>query len=107
VESLTSFIALRISGAESGFEVFLAAAQEQVSTPEFIERLAIAAGTTSRLFSMPTSVLRVLLGVSGRQEVRDSLMVRWCPMCPRLLHSAGGRRSALTRVCAWRSPRDA
>jgi UDP-glucose 4-epimerase len=74
VENLTSFIALRLSSVEKSFAVFLVADKEQVSTPEFIERLASAAGTRSRLFSMPTSVLRVLLDVSGRQEVRDSLM---------------------------------
>jgi UDP-glucose 4-epimerase len=48
--------------------------QEQVSTPEFIERLAAAAGVRSRLFSMPTPVLGALLGMTGRQEARESLM---------------------------------
>jgi UDP-glucose 4-epimerase len=74
VENLTSFIAMRLDRADKDFDVFLIADQEQVSTPEFIERLAHAAGTTSRLFTMPTPVLRTLLGMSGRQEVRDSLM---------------------------------
>ncbi len=74
VENLTSFIAQRLLNTEKSFDVFLVADQEQVSTPEFIERLATAAGTRSRLFTMPTSILRVLLGMSGRQEVRDSLM---------------------------------
>jgi UDP-glucose 4-epimerase len=74
VENLASFIALRLSNTQTSFDVFLVADQEQVSTPEFIERLAMAAGTRPRLFSMPTSVLRTLLGMSGRQEVRDSLM---------------------------------
>ena len=41
---------------------------------EFVERLAKAAGTESRLFSMPTSVLAALLRVSGRQEACDSLI---------------------------------
>ena len=74
VENLTSFIAMRLDRADKDFDIFLIADQEQVSTPEFIERLAHAAGTTSRLFSMPTPVLRTLLGISGRQEARDSLM---------------------------------
>lgn len=74
VENLASFIALRLANAEKSFDIFLVADQEQVSTPEFIERLATAAGTRSRLFPMPTSILRLLLGMSGRQEVRDSLM---------------------------------
>ena len=74
VQNLASFISLRLKRADKDFDVFLVADQEQVSTPEFIERLAEAAGTRSRLFSMPAPLLGALLGVSGRQEVRDSLM---------------------------------
>ena len=74
VENLTSFIALRLSTIEKSFDVFLVADQEQVSTPEFIERLATAGGMRSRLFSMPTPVLSALFKVGGRQEARDSLI---------------------------------
>jgi UDP-glucose 4-epimerase len=74
VENLSSFILQRLARADKNFDVFLVADEEQVSTPEFVERLAKAAGTEPRLFSMPTSVLAALLGVSGRQEACDSLI---------------------------------
>jgi len=74
VQNLSSFISQRLKQADRSFDVFLVADQEQVSTPQFIERLAAAAGVRSRLFSMPTPVLRALLGMTGRQETRESLM---------------------------------
>ena len=74
VENLASFIARRLLKPEGQFEIFLVADAEQVSTPEFIRRLARAAGTRSRLFPLPTSLLSALLAVSGRQEAHDSLI---------------------------------
>ena len=74
VENLTSFILQRLSHANRKFDVFLLADEEQVSTPEFIRRLAKAAGATARLFPIPTSVLSALFRISGRQEARDSLI---------------------------------
>ena len=74
VENLTSFIAQRLSHADRKFDVFLLADKEQVSTPEFIRRLAKAAGTTARLFPIPTPVLSALFKISGRHEMRDSLV---------------------------------
>jgi UDP-glucose 4-epimerase len=74
VENLASFISRRLLKPDGSFEIFLVADAEQVSTPEFIRRLARAAGTTSRLFPMPTSLLSALLIVSGRQEAHDSLI---------------------------------
>ncbi len=53
---------------------FLVADAEQVSTPEFIRRLARAAGARPRLFPVPTSLLSGLLKISGRQEVHHSLI---------------------------------
>jgi UDP-glucose 4-epimerase len=74
VENLTSFISRRLLNADGRFEVFLVADAEQVSTPDFIRRLARAAGTRPRLFPIPTSLLSALLAVSGRQEAYDSLI---------------------------------
>jgi UDP-glucose 4-epimerase len=74
VENLASFISRTLSTPDGKFEVFLVADAEQVSTPEFIRRLAKAAGTEPRLFPMPTSLLSMLLTVSGRQEAHDSLI---------------------------------
>jgi UDP-glucose 4-epimerase len=74
VENLSSFILHRLADAQNNFDIFLVADQEQVSTPEFVERLARAAGTEARLFSMPTSVLAALLRIGGRQEACNSLI---------------------------------
>lgn len=74
VENLTSFISRRLSISARNFDIFLVADQEQVSTPEFIARLAKAAGVRSRLFPMPISLLNALLKVSGRQDAHESLI---------------------------------
>jgi UDP-glucose 4-epimerase len=74
VENLTSFIQHRLSNSNEKFDIFLVADQEQVSTPEFIQRLAKAADASPRLFSMPTLLLSALLKVSGRKEINDSLI---------------------------------
>jgi UDP-glucose 4-epimerase len=74
VVNLTSFISQRLSHAHRKFDVFLLADEEQVSTPEFIRRLAKAAGTTARLFPIPTPVLSALFKISRRHETHDSLI---------------------------------
>jgi UDP-glucose 4-epimerase len=74
VENLTSFIMHRLSSSNGKFDIFLVADQEQVSTPEFIRRLAKAAGASPRLFWMPTMLLSTLLKATGRKEITDSLL---------------------------------
>ena len=74
VENLTSFIQYRLSHPAGKFDIFLVADTEQVSTPEFIRRLAGAANTSPLLFSMPPRLLSMLLQVSGRREIRESLL---------------------------------
>lgn len=74
VQNLASFILWRLSKPTAGFDIFLVADKEQVSTPDFIRRLARAAGAKVRLFPAPVSLLNVLLTVSGRPEARDSLL---------------------------------
>jgi UDP-glucose 4-epimerase len=76
VQNLTSFIQRRLTAHDPSnrFEIFLIADAEQVSTPEFIERLAQAAGRHSRLFRMPPRLLSSLLTVMGRQDTNDSLV---------------------------------
>lgn len=76
VQNLSSFILWRLEhpDAASNFEIFLVADREQVSTPEFIERLARAAGKHPRLFAMPPEFLGGLLGAIGRQDTHDSLL---------------------------------
>lgn len=74
VENLASFILYRLTEDDIGFEVFLVADQEQVSTPEFVERLAGAAKIRARMFSVPTPVLSALLMVAGQPEAHESLI---------------------------------
>jgi UDP-glucose 4-epimerase len=74
VQNLNSFILQRLVSSDSKFDIFLLADDEQVSTPEFIRRLAKAAGTRSRLFPMPISLLRPALKASGRPEIHESIV---------------------------------
>ena len=74
VGNLNAFILERLPRTDRKFDVFLVADDEQVSTPEFVRRIAKAAGTSARLFSMPTSLLSALLKISGRPEAYDSVV---------------------------------
>jgi UDP-glucose 4-epimerase len=76
VQNLSSFILRRLAHPDpaSNFEIFLVADREQVSTPEFIERLAKASGKSPRLFGLPPELLGTLLGVMGRRDTHDSLI---------------------------------
>jgi UDP-glucose 4-epimerase len=74
VQNLVSFIANRLSSSGDGFGVFLVADQEQVSTPEFVRRIAGAADTTARLIPLSTAALQLLLKIGGRPDARDSVI---------------------------------
>lgn len=76
VQNLTSFILHRLAHPDpaGNFEIFLVADREQVSTPEFIERLARASGKRPRLFRMPPALLSTLLSLTGRQDAHDGLI---------------------------------
>jgi UDP-glucose 4-epimerase len=74
VENLNSFVVERLAHADGKFDVFLVADAEQVSTPDFIRRLARAAGVTPRLLPMPIFLLGPLLKVSGRPEAHNSII---------------------------------
>ncbi|KJC50680.1 UDP-glucose 4-epimerase [Bradyrhizobium sp. LTSP885] len=73
-QNLASFVLYRLAHPAGAFDVFLVADSEQVSTGEFIERLARAARTSPRLFWLPTPLLSTLLKASGRKEANDSLL---------------------------------
>ena len=72
VENLSSFIVDRLATAKGGFDVFLVADAEQVSTPEFVRRLAKAAGARSRLLPVPLSILKPVLSMMVSPEAYDS-----------------------------------
>ncbi|MGY4623058.1 NAD-dependent epimerase/dehydratase family protein [Bradyrhizobium sp. USDA 4486] len=76
VQNLSSFILRRLSRPDpaSNFEIFLVADSEQVSTPEFIGRLARACGKSPRLFGVPPRLLSWLLGAIRQQDAYDSVI---------------------------------
>jgi nucleoside-diphosphate-sugar epimerase len=74
VQNLASFVLSRLSSSAGKFEIFLVADNEQVSTPEFIERLAKAGGMRALLFPVPASILSGILAISGPSEARHSLI---------------------------------
>jgi UDP-glucose 4-epimerase len=74
VQNLASFIANRLTSSGQPFDVFLVADQEQVSTSEFIRRLARAMNKNARLFPVPVKALELLLRTTGRSRLRDSLV---------------------------------
>jgi UDP-glucose 4-epimerase len=76
VQNLSSFIVRRLAHPDpaSNFEIFLIADKEQVSTPEFIERLAEAAGKRPRLIAIPQALLGSMFWIIGRQDTHDSLI---------------------------------
>ena len=73
VENLASFIVHRLTHPGSKFDVFLVADDEQVSTPEFVRRIAMAMGKKPRIVPFPLFALKALFRVSGRSEASDSV----------------------------------
>ncbi|MET3361484.1 MULTISPECIES: NAD-dependent epimerase/dehydratase family protein [Bradyrhizobium] len=76
VQNLSSFIFYRLAhpDREGNFDIFLIADHEQVSTPEFIERLAMASNKKPRLLSVPPKLLCRLFDLIGQQGIQDSLI---------------------------------
>jgi len=74
VQNLSSFIAHRLKAPGRNLETFLVADNEQVSTPEFVRQIGVAAGKPARLVPSPEPLLRGLLKLSGRAEAGDSLI---------------------------------
>lgn len=76
VQNLSSFIQCRLTHPQQGsnFEIFLVADEEQVSTPEFIHRLAIASGKEPRLLNIPPKFVCAMLSMIGQQAMKDSLI---------------------------------
>ncbi|WP_315718576.1 MULTISPECIES: NAD-dependent epimerase/dehydratase family protein [unclassified Bradyrhizobium] len=72
-DNLVSFVLHRLCNSGAAFDTFFVADDEQVSTSEFVKRLARAAGKSERMFSLPPSVLRLLLKASGRGGTIGSL----------------------------------
>jgi UDP-glucose 4-epimerase len=74
IENLASFVVHRLTHSGSSFDVFLVADDEQVSTPEFVRRIAKALGKKSCIVPFPLFVLRGIFSLSGRPEANDSVV---------------------------------
>lgn len=75
-QNLSSFILHRLAypSGTSNFEVFLVADKEQISTADFIDRLAKASGKSARLFGVPPGLLSSFLSFIARQDAYESLV---------------------------------
>jgi UDP-glucose 4-epimerase len=73
VGNLASFIVHRLTHQQGKFDIFLVADDEQVSTPEFIRRIAKALGKKSRIVPLPLFALKALFRLIGRSEAYDSV----------------------------------
>jgi UDP-glucose 4-epimerase len=73
VGNLASFVVHRLTHAGHRFEVFLVADEENVSTPEFVGRIAKALGKKSRIVPLPLFALKALFRAIGRSEAYDSV----------------------------------
>lgn len=73
VENLASFIVHRLTHPGGKFDLFLVADNEQVSTPDFVRRIAMAMGKKPRIVPFPLSALKALFRASGRSEASDSV----------------------------------
>jgi UDP-glucose 4-epimerase len=74
VGNLASFVVHRLTHPGGKFDVFIVADEEQVSTPEFVRRIAKALGNKSRIVPLPLFALKALLRISGRFEAADSVV---------------------------------
>ena len=73
VGNLASFIVHRLTHQQGKFDIFLVTDDEQVSTPEFIRRIAKVLGKKSRIVPLPLFALKALFRISGRSEAADSV----------------------------------
>jgi UDP-glucose 4-epimerase len=75
VQNLNSFLLSQLSRAnEKKFTVYLIADAEQISTPQFVTRIAKAMNLRARLFPFSIRILGSAFCLLGRSELRDSLI---------------------------------
>ena len=74
VGNLASFVVHQLSHPGGKFNIFLVADDEQVSTPEFVRRIAKALGKRPRILPLPLFLLKAIFRISGRSEVADSVI---------------------------------
>lgn len=73
VENIASFVVHRLYHPGGRFDVFLLADDEQVSTSEFVRRIAKALGQKSRIVALPLFALKALFKIIGHSEAINSV----------------------------------
>lgn len=74
VQNLVSFISNWLCAENEKFAVYLIADSEQISTPEFIRRIASAMDRRAYLPPVPLRLLELAVHLLARPELRDSLI---------------------------------
>jgi len=74
VGNLASFVVHQLSHPGVKFDVVLVADDEQISTPEFVLRIAKALRKQPRILPLPLFVLKAIFRIGGRSEVADSVI---------------------------------
>jgi UDP-glucose 4-epimerase len=73
VGNLASFIVHRLTHQQGKFDIFLVADDEELSTPEFVRRIAKVLGKKSHIVPLPLFALKTLFRISGRSEAAESV----------------------------------
>lgn len=96
LDNLLDFIGLcadRELSPKAANQIFLIADGEDVSTTEFLRRVAAAYGRASRLFPFPTALLQICALLAGKKIIAN-----------RLLHSLVIDASKARELLDWRPP---
>jgi UDP-glucose 4-epimerase len=74
VDNVVSFVRHRLEGDARGFEVFIVADDEQISTPEFIRRAGRAMERRAHIVPCPPAIVLTAARLAGRDDLTDSLL---------------------------------
>lgn len=69
LENLTDIITICIRHPAAANQIFLVSDDDDLSTTELLRRMAFALGRPSRLFQVPSSLIRLLARLTGMREV--------------------------------------
>jgi UDP-glucose 4-epimerase len=73
MQNLLDFLCTCLEHPAAAGEVFLVADGEDLATPELIRKIAMTLGVSTRLFSLPPVVLRLIGELTGRSAAIDRL----------------------------------
>jgi UDP-glucose 4-epimerase len=73
-DNVASFVAFRLGSPATGFEPFIVADDEQVSTTEFCRAIATVLGRRAYLVPVPAAVLRLALRAVAASSLAESTL---------------------------------